>query len=378
MTITSIRKVNQYLEITDSGHSYRMAVDWADCIVSAIMSGRLKVLNVYRSSANDKFYATYEDATGEQQTVVLSGGFSDLSDIDLTGLSDGYILYYDLATLTWKVKAESPGVTDHGALTGLADDDHAQYELESNVAADAVTAMGVKGGSNPLNHDRYTDIEAVAAAKSDADVASAISLKHTQGTDQGLDTGGVNAVVVADVKDAVDKKHAQLHSNSDHTDLANDPATTTGLTYGFKAGRVTYGLTVDDIAAGTVVLADNSDSYIYVDFATNSVKASTNPNVLTVNTLLIGGATTVAGAITVLYDFRSWLTGGRLKKSDIVSDVAYGVGWDEDTTNAPSKNAVYDKIESLPLLTDLDGGIASEVYGGVASSPIDGGVASSF
>jgi len=38
---------------------------------------------------------------------------------------------------------------------------------------------------------------------------------HTQGTDQGLDTGGENAVVVADVKDAVDKKHAQ---NTD-TDL---------------------------------------------------------------------------------------------------------------------------------------------------------------
>ena len=39
--------------------------------------------------------------------------------------------------------------------------------------------------------------------------------KHTQGTDQGLDTGGGNAVVVADIKDAVTKKHTQ---NTD-TDL---------------------------------------------------------------------------------------------------------------------------------------------------------------
>lgn len=30
-----------------------------------------------------------------------------------------------------------------------------------------------------------------------------------------------------------------------------------------------------------------------------------------------------------------------------VSDAAYGVGWDGDTTTAPSKNAVYDKIETL-------------------------------
>ena len=39
--------------------------------------------------------------------------------------------------------------------------------------------------------------------------------KHTQGTDQGLDTGGANAVVVADIKDSVTKKHSQ---NTD-TDL---------------------------------------------------------------------------------------------------------------------------------------------------------------
>lgn len=30
-----------------------------------------------------------------------------------------------------------------------------------------------------------------------------------------------------------------------------------------------------------------------------------------------------------------------------VSDVVYGVAWDGDTTNAPSKNALYDKIESI-------------------------------
>ncbi|MFH1624953.1 MAG: tail fiber protein, partial [Pseudomonadota bacterium] len=30
-----------------------------------------------------------------------------------------------------------------------------------------------------------------------------------------------------------------------------------------------------------------------------------------------------------------------------VSDTAYGAGWDGDTTNAPSKNAVYDKIETM-------------------------------
>ena len=36
-----------------------------------------------------------------------------------------------------------------------------------------------------------------------------------------------------------------------------------------------------------------------------------------------------------------------------VSDVAYGVSWDGDTTAAPSKNAVYDKIEALAGGTGL-------------------------
>lgn len=38
-------------------------------------------------------------------------------------------------------------------------------------------------------------------------------------------------------------------------------------------------------------------------------------------------------------------TGSYLTASNI-SDTAYGVGWDGDTTNAPSKNAVYDEIEN--------------------------------
>jgi hypothetical protein len=54
-----------------------------------------------------------------------------------------------------------------------------------------------------------------------------------------------------------------------------------------------------------------------------------------------------------------------------VSDTAYGVGWNGVTTIAPSKNAVYDKIESLS--TNVDGGSASSV--GVASLAIDGGTA---
>jgi hypothetical protein len=89
------------------------------------------------------------------------------------------------------------GVTDHGALTGLEDNDHPQYELAANDAAAAVTAMGEKGNDNPLNHDRYTDEEAVAAI---ADCATV-----TTGTFSLLNnTDEQDVIVVAAATQAVD------------------------------------------------------------------------------------------------------------------------------------------------------------------------------
>ena len=56
----------------------------------------------------------------------------------------------------------------------------------------------------------------------DAEIKANKSSGHTQGTDQGLDTGGANAVVVADVKDAVTKKHANTLDHSQNTDTDLD------------------------------------------------------------------------------------------------------------------------------------------------------------
>lgn len=53
-------------------------------------------------------------------------------------------------------------------------------------------------------------------------------------------------------------------------------------------------------------------------------------------------------------DAEKTLVGTALQPADI-SDAAYGVGWNGDT-GAASKNAIYDKIESLPALSDGDKG----------------------
>jgi hypothetical protein len=75
-----------------------------------------------------------------------------------------------------------------------------------------------------------------------SDVDDAVSDKHAAGTDQGLDTGGTNAVTAADVKSAIDLKHSNAtdhsntldHSNSlDHSNAADHTqGTDTGLDTG--------------------------------------------------------------------------------------------------------------------------------------------------
>lgn len=69
----------------------------------------------------------WTDPTGVPTTL------DDLSDVDTTGASDGQSLVYQSGTSTWvpATVTSGGGVTDHGALTGLADDDHAQYHTDA-------------------------------------------------------------------------------------------------------------------------------------------------------------------------------------------------------------------------------------------------------
>jgi len=68
----------------------------------------------------------------------------------------------------------------------------------------------------------------LVTVKADTDVADAIdkkhsnALDHTQGTDQGLDTGGLNAVTAAEVKSAVTNSHAPGSDNQTIPDRLSD------------------------------------------------------------------------------------------------------------------------------------------------------------
>jgi hypothetical protein len=73
---------------------------------------------------------------GDSWTWGAGGGptlaLDDLSDVTVPAPTNGQVLTYDAYAEEWI--AEDPaegGVSDHGALTGLTDDDHPQYQLKS-------------------------------------------------------------------------------------------------------------------------------------------------------------------------------------------------------------------------------------------------------
>jgi len=82
------------------------------------------------------------NSEGQMSIKAIVDYLDDIGDVNSPSPTDGYVLTWDAATSMWIASAPAVGVTDHGALTGLADDDHPQYVLDTDLAtheADAST-----------------------------------------------------------------------------------------------------------------------------------------------------------------------------------------------------------------------------------------------
>jgi hypothetical protein len=114
--------------VHDGGTDQRLA--WYTAASGS--AGYLKVPST-PLSADDVATKGYVDA----EVAGLASALDDLTDVNTAGVVSGDALVYDGAG--W-VPGEG-GVTDHGLLTGLADDDHTQYVL----------ADGTRGFSAPVS-----------------------------------------------------------------------------------------------------------------------------------------------------------------------------------------------------------------------------------
>ena len=191
---------------------------------------------------------------------------------------------------------------------------------------DLVLSVNGKTGAISLNLDDIgegTTYKRVTATK-EAQI-------HVQGTDQKLDEGGANEVTVANVKSAVDLKHSQSHTlashstkphsaltgvtadqhhnekhdTDKHTNLEYDSASSSGLDFYYKAGRVRNDNAITNVVAGHVTLADDDISYVEVD---KSGVITDNITGFTSGKIPLYQVTTATGAITEVLDKRTWLS----------------------------------------------------------------------
>jgi hypothetical protein len=100
-----------------------------------------------------------------------------------------------------------------------------------------------------------------------------------------------------------------------------DPATTTGLTWGFIAGMIRSGTSVISVAAGTITLAASTTNYVEVD---GTGVVSSNVTAFTVGSIPLRTIITGATAIATSTDERAWLvvTGVGGSGSGTVTSVA--------------------------------------------------------
>lgn len=123
-------------------------------------------------------------------TAVLSlSRIQDQTDAPTLGAGqDGYTLTWDNATSAFVATALSAGVTDHGALTGLSDDDHTQYLLAAgsrNTTGGHTYSAGanltIAGGEVSITEDVAANVPLTINLAS-AQSANALEIKDSAGT----------------------------------------------------------------------------------------------------------------------------------------------------------------------------------------------------
>lgn len=258
------------------------------------------------------------------QAADVAATFTSAVEGDIAWDTDDDALYlYDGAQ--WIVVATSSGVnTDHGALTGLGDDDHTQYLNETrhdSLPADNPHSVTF---TQAVTADGNTDITAAEAETltdgSNADslhvhTASGVSLNHS-------DLGGIGT----------DDHHSELHTIASHSDTSATGAELDTLTDGSNADS----LHEHDHGALSGILDDDHTQYV-------SLTGDGTRNTVTGKIDVSGGEFRLPQAADVITTFTS------AEEGDMAWDVDDDSLWVYDGTEwfavAPASGIITDHGE---------------------------------
>lgn len=174
-----------------------------------------------------------------------SSTFADLTDTDIDTPLNGQVATYNSTTSKWENTTPASGVTDHGLLTGLNDDDHTQYHTDSRAdtwLGDKTTDDLSEGATNKYYPDadknKLAGIESNATAdQTDAEIKTAYENNSNTNAYTDADKTKVGHISVTQ---AVDLDQIESDTNTNNSKVSN--ATHTGEVTGSGA------LTVDPTA----------------------------------------------------------------------------------------------------------------------------------
>ena len=159
----------------------------------------------------------------------------------------------------------------------------------------ALTKITMTGDKDLIKEgfDKVNDIIDDLASTSTGLGASCIGIKDTAGN---LDA--------TNVETAIAEVYSDTESTRNLSEVFNaNPATTTGLTWGYKAGVIRVDNVVTDVAAATVSLANNAVNYVEIS---NVGVVSRNTSGFTSGKIPIRQITVASGVQTVSTDKRAW------------------------------------------------------------------------
>lgn len=237
----------------------------------------------------------------DHRTIYVIDKFSDFDEDPFTTTGT-----------TWGYKAgnyrDRTAIYDFSAGTIALTDDATNYvEINTTTNLVSVNQTGFTSDYIPLR----TVVVASGVQTSSTDKRSILTIWDSAGSDSTAfhnDTTGEiysvslkaapvdnDVLLIEDSAASYAKKKITIGSLPDYFD--EDPATTTGLTWGYKAG-VLLGYNVPySISAGTIALTDNSENYIYIDVTDQTIKKSVSA--YPVGSIPIRQVTTSGGSQTV-------------------------------------------------------------------------------
>lgn len=127
----------------------------------------------------------------DRRYKLIGQGLPGNPDFKIEDLADGDLAVWDLTLRKWVPLASSGlGVTDHGALTGLGDDDHTQYHNDARgdlryppLARNLTAGAGLAGGGD-LNADRSFAVNVQNSIQISSDTLELVGDAASPGNDK--------------------------------------------------------------------------------------------------------------------------------------------------------------------------------------------------